>query len=59
MYDFFVNDSSACMQCAFCKIEKETMEEPESIYCEEDQENFGTEGGCWLWEDARRYQDEW
>lgn len=54
----FVNDSSACMRCTFCKIEKATMEEPESICCVEDEENFGTEGGCWLWEE-RKDEHEW
>ena len=47
-------DETDC-KCNFCIHQRcipETRWEPAEYYCDEDSDNYGTDWGCWLFEDA-------
>ena len=57
-------EDSPCIKCALFRVEgryyRETLESPAEYpepYCEIEEENFGTSGGCWNWKGRCRYDD--
>ena len=52
-------DRTDC-KCNFCIHQQcipETRWEPAEYYCDEDSDNYGTDWGCWLFEDAEDAAD--
>ena len=52
-------DATDC-KCNFCIHQQcipETRWEPAEYYCDADSDNFGTDDGCWLFEDAEAAAD--
>ena len=51
------NTDCKCNFCIHQQCIPETRWEPAEYYCDEDSDNYGTDWGCWLFEDAEEAAD--